>query len=65
MQLKVSVNGFYNDFGNNNLFQPEKIQVYYTADQMGKTLSLASSKHNVQITIPFAELERLIRRTEK
>jgi len=65
MQVQAIVRGFFSDFTNNDLFQKEMIQVNYSSDPIGKMLSLASSKHNVQITIPFAELERLIRRTER
>lgn len=64
MQVQAIVRGFFSDFTNNDLFQKEMIQVNYSADPIGKTLSLASSKHNVQITVPFEVVEQLIRRTE-
>lgn len=39
MFVKV-VDGFYNDFKNRELFNLKKIQVNYTSDRIGKTLSL-------------------------
>lgn len=53
------VDGFFNDFKGEPL-QKEKIQVDYSADKFGKTLSLASAKHDVQITIPFDQIIKLI-----
>lgn len=64
MQIQAIVRGFFSDFTNNDLFQKEMIQVNYSADPIGKTLSLASNRHNIQITVPFDVVEQLIRRTE-
>lgn len=60
-QINVYVNGFFNDFNTDaDLFQREEIRVTYSADPIGKTLSIGSEKHNIQMTIPFdAILEKI------
>ena len=59
-KFNVYVNGFFNDFGHDDLFQPEKIRVIYSDDRIGKSLSIGSDKHNIQMTIPFdAILEKI------
>lgn len=60
-QINVYVNGFFNDFNTDgDIFQREKIRVTYSADPIGKTLSIGSEKHNIQMTIPFdAILEKI------
>ena len=55
------VDGFYNDFKNRELFNLKKIQVNYTSDRIGKTLSLGVMGDDIQISIPFEEIEKLIR----
>lgn len=59
-KFNVYVNGFFNDFGHDDLFQPEKIRVTYSADPIGKTLSIGSEKHNIQMTIPFDAILEMI-----
>lgn len=55
------VNGFYNDLSaDGDLFQQERIAIHYTHDQLGKTLSVGSEKHHMQISIPFDEILRII-----
>lgn len=57
MRFSTEIDGFYNDLSADGvLFQKEKIRVHYTADPIGKTLSVGSEKHNVQITIPFDKI---------
>ena len=60
-QFNVYVDGYYNDFNTDaDIFQREKIRVTYSADPIGKTLSIGSEKHNIQMTIPFdAILEKI------
>ena len=53
--------GYYNDYRNNKLFNLKKIQVNYTSDRIGKTLSLGVIGEDIQISIPFDEIEKLIR----
>lgn len=63
MRFSAYIEGFYNDVSEGGaVFQPEKIRVLYTADVIGKTLSVCSEKHNVQITIPFDGILKLIER---
>lgn len=63
MTFKGQINGFFNDLSaGGEIFQKEKIDFWYTSDNVGKTLSLGSDKHKVQITIPFDEIEKIIRR---
>lgn len=60
-KFNVYVNGFYNDLSEGgSLFQMEKILVIYSDDKLGKTLSIGSEKHDVQITIPFDAIIKLI-----
>lgn len=59
-RFDVYVNGFFSDFGNDDLFQPEKIRVIYSDDKIGKSLSIGSDKHNIQMTIPFDAILEMI-----
>ena len=60
-KFNVYVNGFYNDLSEGgDPFQMEKIIVIYSDDKFGKTLSVGSEKHDVQITIPFDAIIKLI-----
>lgn len=47
------VKGFRNDHMNNNLFNKTTFQVNYTADKIGKTLSIADKETGIQFSIPF------------
>ena len=60
-QFNVYVDGYFNDFNaDGDIFQREMILVSYSADPIGKTLSIGSEKHNIQMTIPFdAILEKI------
>lgn len=60
-QFNTYVNGYFNDFNaDGDIFQREMILVSYSADPIGKTLSIGSDKHNIQMTIPFdAILEKI------
>ena len=63
MTFYGQVNGFFNDLSaGGDLFQQEKVQFWYTSDPIGKTFSLGSDKHKIQITVPFDEIEKIIRR---
>lgn len=60
-QINFYVNGFFNDFNTDgDIFQREKIRVTYSADPIGKTLSIGSEKHNIQMTIPFDAILEMI-----
>ncbi len=59
-KFNVYVNGFFNDFSHDELFQPEKIRVIYSDDRIGKSLSIGSEKHNIQMTIPFDAILEMI-----
>lgn len=60
-QFNAYVNGYFNDFNaDGDIFQREMILVSYSADPIGKALSIGSDKHNIQMTIPFdAILEKI------
>ena len=60
-QFNTYVNGYFNDFNADaDIFQREMIRVAYSADPIGKTLSIGSDNHNIQMTIPFdAILEKI------
>lgn len=60
-QFNTYVNGFFNDFNTDaDIFQREMIRVTYSADPIGKTLSIGSEKHNIQMTIPFDAILEMI-----
>ena len=60
-QFNTYVNGFFNDFNTDaDIFQREMIRVTYSADPIGKTLSIGSDKHNIQMTIPFDAILEMI-----
>lgn len=60
-QFNVYVDGYFNDFNaDGDIFQREMILVSYSADPIGKALSIGSDNHNIQMTIPFdAILEKI------
>ena len=63
MTFHGQVNGSFNDTSaDGELFQKEEIEFWYTADKLGKTFSPGSTKHKIQITVPFDEIEKIIRR---
>lgn len=47
------VKGFYSDMNNNDIFNYTELQVNYTADSKGKTLSIGDTKRGIQLSIPF------------
>jgi hypothetical protein len=60
-KFNTYVRGFYNDFNaGGEIFQKEMIRVTYSADPIGKTLSIGSDKHNIQMTIPFDAILEMI-----
>ena len=60
-QFNTYVNGFFNDFNTDaDIFQREMIRVTYSADPIGKTLSIGSDKHNIQMTITFDAILEMI-----
>lgn len=52
-------------FENSSLLDPSirkaRIQVNYTSDKIGKTLSLGSVDDDIQISIPFDELIKILK----
>ena len=64
MRFIGKVDGFVNDFNNDKLFQKQRIQVNYTADNIGKTLSLGT-EDGLQISIPFDEILKVINKESK
>lgn len=64
MRFIGKVDGFVNDFNNGKLFQKKRIQVNYTADNIGKTLSLGT-EDGLQISIPFDEILKVINKESK
>lgn len=55
----VTVKGLVNDFVNDELFKSKDIQVAYTSDKLGKTLSVSDGTY--MISIPFDGIERLLK----
>ena len=58
-RFQVTVKGLVNDFVNNELFKSKDIQVAYTSDKLGKTLSVSDGTY--MISIPFDGIERLLK----
>lgn len=59
--LKVFLDGFYYQMTNfGGKLEREKISVTYTENKLGKTLSIGSDKHKVQMTISFDEILKMI-----
>lgn len=58
-RFHVTVKGLVNDFCNDELFQSKDIQVSYTSDKLGKTLSVSDGTY--MISIPFDGIERLLK----
>lgn len=55
------VNGYFNDFNADaDIFQRERIRVTYSANSIGKTLSIGSDNRNIQMTIPFDAILEMI-----
>lgn len=61
MRYRGSINGLVNDFKQGKLQQPRKIYIDYTSDNIGKTLSLGSEEDDIQISIPFDELFKILK----
>lgn len=58
-RFQVTVKGLVNDFVNDELFKSKDIQVAYTSDKLGKTLSVSDGTY--MISIPFDGIERLLK----
>lgn len=65
IRLCARVNGFFNNWKRKELFQKDKIQINYTCDEKGETLSLSSLRHEIQISIPAESLLRDIERLKR
>lgn len=65
IRLCAEVNGFFNNWKTKELFQKDRIQINYTCDAKGETLSLASLNHEIQISIPVDSLLRDIERLKR
>ena len=60
-QFNVYVNGYFNDFNADaDIFQRERIRVTYSANPIGKTLTIGSDNRNIQMTIPFDAILEMI-----
>lgn len=60
-EFNTYVNGYFNDFNADaDIFQREKIRVTYSANPIGKTLSIGSDNRNIQMTIPFDAILEMI-----
>ena len=62
MRFVGTIQGFRNDHNNNDFFNITTFQVNYTADQKGKTLSLADTETGIQFSIPFDGILKAINR---
>lgn len=60
MRFLIYVDGIKSDFNNNDLFKPEKLQVNYMEDKIGKTLSIGNGA--IQFSIPF---DAILKKIEK
>lgn len=60
MRFLIYVDGIKSDFNNNDLFKPEKLQVNYTEDKIGKMLSIGDGA--IQFSIPF---DAILKKIEK
>lgn len=47
MRFIGMVNGFSSDIKNNDLFRKTKLQVNYTSDHYGKTLSIGDTERGI------------------
>lgn len=65
IRLCATVTGFYNNWKAKKLFQRDEIQINYTCDDKGETLSLSSLSHEIQISIPVESLLRDIERLKR
>ena len=60
-EFNTYVNGYFNDFNADaDIFQREKIRVTYSANPIGKTLSISSDNRKIQMTIPFDAILEMI-----
>lgn len=65
MRFVGNVKGFCSDLSTGDVLRKRNIQVNYTSDFRGKTLSLGSIEDKIQITIPFDELLKVIEKEDK
>lgn len=60
-EFNTYVNGYFNDFNADaDIFQRERIRVTYSANPIGKTLSISSDNRKIQMTIPFDAILEMI-----
>lgn len=45
-----------------NMLKPSKVVVRFSSDRIGETLSLSDENDTYMITVPFEEIERIIKK---
>lgn len=58
MTLIRNIKGFTNKTG----LKRVPVVVHFTSDNHGETLSLASEEHGFQITVKYADIEKIVER---
>lgn len=60
-EFNTYVNGYFNDFNADaDIFQLERVRVTYSANLIGKTLTISADNRNIQMTIPFDAILEMI-----
>lgn len=60
-EFNTYVNGYFNDFNADaDIFQLERVRVTYSANPIGKTLTISADNRNIQMTIPFDAILEMI-----
>lgn len=60
-EFNTYVNGYFNDFNADaDIFQVERVRVTYSANPIGKTLTVSADNRNIQMTIPFDDILEMI-----
>ena len=59
MRFQLDIKGFHNDV-NKGLMKPKRLTVWYTSDNLGKTLSIGDLEDGTQLTVPFDQILKMI-----
>lgn len=60
-RFKKNTRAIYTNFAEGRLFNGVGARILYTSDDMGKSLSVSIPEEQFMVTIPFDEIEKLIR----
>lgn len=58
MRFQIDIKGFHNNV-KHGIMEPKRLTVWYTSDNLGKTLSIGDIEDGTQLT-PFDQISKMI-----